>query len=284
MTKKAKKAKEIKEVKKAKEAMKPVHQNQFLQDAAKHVKSLSKPLEEKTNIKLCSYNVGYDSNKAFYLPADLEFAEFRSKLDLPLPGTFLGAGVYFWDDILDQKHLKLFKEQLGVSHGMWLIKKHKGYREVFVFCTNEASMGNSYFANNLNVLENYSYYFKSNAQELIKKAQKEAFYLPENLVSLSKEVDMHVKLDLVTAFPAKKLMLDNQNKVYLTEREKLCFIYFLLGKTAKEIAELLQSSTKTVETHMRNVRLKLNCKNRGELLKKAWEMGILYSPFISEVD
>lgn len=269
----------------AKKNMKPVNQNEFLKEAAQHVKSLSKPLEEKAKIKFCSYNVGYDNNRGFFLPSDLEFADFRSKLDLPLPGTFLGAGAYFWEDIIDPVYLKMFKEKLGTSHGMWLIKKHKGYREVFVFSLDETSLGNSHFVNNLNLLENYAYYFKSNSQKLIKHAQqKEMMDIPEKLVSHATELDMHVKLDLTTAFPVKKLMLDSQNKVYLTERERLCFIYFLLGKTAKEIADLLQSSPKTIETHMRNVKIKLNCNNRGELLKKAWEMGILSSPFISEVD
>ncbi|MCX7549413.1 response regulator [Xanthomarina sp. F2636L] len=52
----------------------------------------------------------------------------------------------------------------------------------------------------------------------------------------------------------------------LTSREKEILIVLSSGKLSKEIAELLNISTNTVEQHKKNIRKKLNLKTVGELI------------------
>ncbi len=61
----------------------------------------------------------------------------------------------------------------------------------------------------------------------------------------------------------------------LTKTEKLCLHYVAQGKTAKEIAEKLYKSVRTIESHLDNARNKLECSNRSELIAKAITEGII---------
>ncbi len=61
----------------------------------------------------------------------------------------------------------------------------------------------------------------------------------------------------------------------LTKTEKLCLHYVAQGKTAKEIAEKLYKSVRTIESHLDNARSKLECSNRSELIAKAITEGII---------
>lgn len=51
-----------------------------------------------------------------------------------------------------------------------------------------------------------------------------------------------------------------------TKRELQCINRFLEGMTTKEIAKTLEISTRTVESHLVNIKLKSNCKNRTKLI------------------
>ena len=60
--------------------------------------------------------------------------------------------------------------------------------------------------------------------------------------------------------------ISKQKNVELTERQLQCAEYLLQGKTAREMAELLGLSRRTVEYYLCNVKSKLECKNKAELI------------------
>src|SRR3989338_8040869 len=53
--------------------------------------------------------------------------------------------------------------------------------------------------------------------------------------------------------------------LYLTVREYECVDYLIRGKTAEEIAIILNISKRTVETHVQNIKRKMNCYNQFRL-------------------
>ena len=55
------------------------------------------------------------------------------------------------------------------------------------------------------------------------------------------------------------------SSIGLTERESQCLYYFLHGKSAKEIAQLLFISNKTVESHIEKVKTKIGVSKKAEL-------------------
>jgi len=74
--------------------------------------------------------------------------------------------------------------------------------------------------------------------------------------------DMLGLLKQISAAPIKTL-------IELSEREKSCLRYLLEGKTAKETAILLHLSHRTIEYYFENLKDKLNCMTKRELLKIA---------------
>lgn len=56
--------------------------------------------------------------------------------------------------------------------------------------------------------------------------------------------------------------------IYLTKRQKEIVSHMIRGKTAKEIANLLNLSSRTVEHHIENIKLKTDSDSRSELIDK----------------
>lgn len=67
--------------------------------------------------------------------------------------------------------------------------------------------------------------------------------------------------------------------IYLTSREAECVVCLLRGKTFNEAARMLKLSPRTIEFYVKNMKIKLNCKSRSELIEK-----ILNSEFVQHVD
>jgi len=64
---------------------------------------------------------------------------------------------------------------------------------------------------------------------------------------------------------------------YLTHQEIKVYRIILLGYSAKEGGELLNISSKTIEFHTEQLRKKLSCHNKGELLRKAHQYGFSHT-------
>jgi len=64
--------------------------------------------------------------------------------------------------------------------------------------------------------------------------------------------------------------------VCLTARESQCALYLLKGKTYADIAELLGLSPRTIEFYVNNMKMKLHCKSKSELI------GVLFETVIGE--
>jgi DNA-binding CsgD family transcriptional regulator len=61
----------------------------------------------------------------------------------------------------------------------------------------------------------------------------------------------------------------------LSKKESMCLFYVLRGKTNKEIAEILHLSSRTVEGKMTEIKAKMQCDSRNQLVEKAIQNGFL---------
>lgn len=75
--------------------------------------------------------------------------------------------------------------------------------------------------------------------------------------------------------PFQYTIADCVNQFKITRREFNCLFYLMRGKTAKEIALLLHISKRTVEAHINNIKLKMTCRTKSELISKAFDEGFL---------
>jgi DNA-binding NarL/FixJ family response regulator len=71
-------------------------------------------------------------------------------------------------------------------------------------------------------------------------------------------------------------IINSENKLNITSRERQVFKFLSKGYSAKMIAESLNISENTVITHRKNLIHKLNVKNSAELIKKGFELSLNY--------
>ncbi len=69
----------------------------------------------------------------------------------------------------------------------------------------------------------------------------------------------------------------NYPNVYFTKRECQCMLLLLKGKTMKEAGVMLNLSARTVEYYVKNMKFKLECRTKSELIG-----AVLDSDFIKE--
>ena len=68
----------------------------------------------------------------------------------------------------------------------------------------------------------------------------------------------------------------NDDVVWLSNREKEILEHIANGHTTKEIADIICRDTETVRTFRRNLLIKLNAKNTAEVVKKGYEMKLIW--------
>ena len=69
------------------------------------------------------------------------------------------------------------------------------------------------------------------------------------------------------------------NDIYFTRREAECMAQLLKGKSIRSTAKILKLSIRTVEFYVNNMRKKLSCHTKFELIDL-----VMHSDFLSNID
>lgn len=141
------------------------------------------------------------------------------------------------------------KEMLGVEYGITIIKHENDGVSFYNIGskTSDSSAINKY-VNSLDQYENFILDFQEKASSITRKAKNLKLNVNTNQNVSDKRKDGHYFGDL-----------------YLTNREIECVNYLSRGKTAEEMAIILNISKRTVETHISNIKNKMNCFNQFRL-------------------
>lgn len=73
---------------------------------------------------------------------------------------------------------------------------------------------------------------------------------------------------------ASYLIEAGYNKDFSQKENEILF-FLARGKTSSDIAKILCRSKRTIETHIENIKFKLKCKKKSDLIEKAIELGYL---------
>lgn len=82
--------------------------------------------------------------------------------------------------------------------------------------------------------------------------------------------------DLVHTNIQSYLDEEAEKYVYLTRRESECLFYLARGYSSREIGEMLDLSSRTIESYLNNVKAKLSCTRRSELCSFAIDSGLVH--------
>jgi DNA-binding NarL/FixJ family response regulator len=104
---------------------------------------------------------------------------------------------------------------------------------------------------------------------ILKNAESEEMFLGIETVSKG-EVFLCDEIDIL--LKAKT----NNDVIWLSDRESEILKYVADGYTTKEIADLIFRDSETVKFFRKNLLIKLNARNVAELIKKAYEMKLIW--------
>ena len=66
-----------------------------------------------------------------------------------------------------------------------------------------------------------------------------------------------------------------QKAIHLTDQQLECLFHLVKGKTIKKIAVAMNLSHRTVEHYLENVKAKLGCKTREDLIEYALKLAFV---------
>ena len=248
-----------------------------------YLKQICQPLEH-LHIHLFTYLKNFHdgsqiniSTQASWVADYYQLGLYKSSLFEADP-TRYATGFKSWP--LDSS-LQVFqhgREHYDSYYGLTFCQKVHDGCEFYFFSTSSKHYGLlDHFLNNLDLFENFVHYFKDRAMPLLKECSAHRIIIPEHFQqiiepSITAEVmiptlNRHAFCQALQSRhdPLAKWLNDYEP---LTKKERDCLNLLLEMPTASEIAERLALSKRTVETHLENIKQKLQCKSKVDLIKQ----------------
>lgn len=182
------------------------------------------------------------------------------------------AGYYLWQTLPGQDVFNEARFHFDIDHGITVVHQladsieftHLAARRSDYHITNN-------YLNNMNLINQFILSFRDQAKDLIAIAQ--ANMLPSREILRLENSSHDGILEKFTKcnktehsiYGKKKMLSANYQNIHLTCREVECIELLKKGKTALDISLILNISKRTVESHIENIRKKLNCYNNFQL-------------------
>jgi LuxR family transcriptional regulator, quorum-sensing system regulator SolR len=244
------------------------------------VKEICSPLEKYFSITYFNYVKLFKNSSRFVLTSGPEFTQ-RYYVDESLYSTaavlnmeqLKAPSVHLFCEFQDQPSYIVSRNEFNIDNGITIIQPSPCGKEteLFYFATKRENYRNIYLYNtNLDVFNRFIVYFKEKAHNLIKRAERERFYItvpPADKILFENEKYNRTKFYMETNVNKLHLNLDSK-KITLSKREIDCFRLSLQNNTAKEIARILKLSPRTIESYLDNLKIKTNCQTKNELIYK----------------
>ncbi len=211
-----------------------------------------------SHVRSLDYYLTYKIHDAFYDGWDI---------DQYYDGYFVEASLK--RNIIAQEYNTYLEKKFGLNNVFFICKRKDTYTDFYILTTNERAGLNFYF-NNLVFLEKITHLF---ARRLENEKKEKDFYkykINECKVKyspFSNEPDFsHFDIIQKWKFQANEA-INHHPLNALTPREIDCVKLLLKGYTAKEIGRYFGISSRTVETHCKNIKAKLHVRSKKEIIQ-----------------
>jgi DNA-binding CsgD family transcriptional regulator len=245
-------------------------------EMANDIDDICKPLRQ-FGVHLYSYRKTFRDGSRINVSNNANWLEDYFRLELYKSSLFesdidcYSSGFSVWPQ---ESNLPIFvhgRTYYNSDNGITLILKDKDYCEYFIFGADpHKKQMIDFYINNLELIRSFTEYFHEQSNDLLKKATNNLIRLNPIVKEPSQIQQIYNKIDSVSIkqlFPKKKRT--NQpisQSIQLSPRELSCIQYLLKGKTAKEIANHLNLSYRTIEYYLEIIRSKTGCRNKYELI------------------
>lgn len=183
-----------------------------------------------------------------------------------------------WDNIEtigQDKLMTAAREEYNIAHGFTIIANYKDYVEYHYFGTSKENKAiNNYYINHLNELNAFILYFKEQARDIIRAAEKQYITIDNPKFWMKGTTSEREAVFDKSAFSLTRYYLNGPFKsTYLTSREAECLTCLCDGLKAKEVGLVLGLSYRTIQKHIESIKQKLNCSVKKSLILRANQAG-----------
>jgi len=190
------------------------------------------------------------------------------------------AGFSVWFGEYDLEVYKHGRNYYNTAHCISIAEPCLDGCEHFLFsAAPEYQAAIQFLSNNIDILYRFILYLKDKGGPIFKAAYKRRLLIKNSqegkVTNPFMDSDFHqemlaAKKDFFKSTSIHRYVFESgeDNGIKLTHREINCIVYLLQNKTAAETAILMNISRRTVESYLDNIKLKLNCNTKIELIQK----------------
>lgn len=186
-----------------------------------------------------------------------------------------------------QEVFKFFKQSINLGSVLNMVDLFPRQYECFSFgFTLDQERATNYFINHREEFENFTHYFRDKGAHLIAEAESQKISIPThqlpNFRGLEKNPpEIHQQIvggglgleKIQKGIKNALLEMDHVSQrnnplpMPISLREFECIRFMLTGLTAKEMGEEMSISKRTVENHLENIKRKLGCRKKSEIIQ-----------------
>lgn len=169
----------------------------------------------------------------------------------------------------------------NVHHRLFIVFKYTHYLEMFEFgIDNVVKNVFEFFLNHVKKLERFCVYFRETGSELINYVNHSKVLFdydaePKLFTELARYNEITDDKFYKSIEPKKIRVQGKVGEKTITKREFECLLWCIKDKTAKQIARILSLSPRTVEEYLGNLKNKLGCRSKYELIEIASKNSII---------
>jgi DNA-binding CsgD family transcriptional regulator len=247
------------------------------------IKQLCQPLDEHFGLTSFVYRKSYNDGTEINISNQPEWVKYvYSNAYLFQESAFdkhpdyYESGVVLWSQLKGHvilEHARLF----DIDHGVTIMKKVADGVELCYFGTKQDRPEVvARYINNIDLLDRFILYFKEQASDIIKKADKNRLVIP-NKFELTKTHADDLKAtqpdlsrdDFLKATQLHEFHFNGKCAgITFSATEIKIIEYLLKGMTSEEIGKAIFRSSRTVEDYLGKLREKLNVKTKSQLIQK----------------
>lgn len=254
------------------------------------VSSICKDFLKRHHLAAFEFAKVYNNGECFILYSDSEIASHVIKEELHItahvPEDLIQRSSFWYvcpEDAVYTRSIAKLRDKTGASSFVDYIRKGNGYYEMFSFISaKDMPQATNQFLDLKEEMEQFSVEFKDYGKCLIKNADQDRFVIPLKMRPNFKGFSSRQNTIENSALIGKKIksihhdlkkLNSSLNTRRLSQRELECVSYLFLAHTAKATAEALGLSVRTVEGHLDNVKSKLSCRKKSEIISKVIAVG-----------
>lgn len=258
------------------------------------LKKTAAPLQECFGIDGFAYSLITPKGKFYQICNQPTLSEFyfsnkfyKSNPLIHHPASYC-TSTFFLSDLEDgtfKAHQQIMEKEFGCGEErvLAMYKKQGQNGQLFLFfTTNKNFTAIPNFLSNLPLLDKFCFYFLSEWRNDFKKLDRFALNIPEilgqnqfrcNPITNSYSAESKIKRKFLHKLGIVSHLEEPMPQ--LSTREHECLVLLLEGKTAKQMAQSLTLSARTVEHYIDNIKNKFGCLTKSELFTRVSDLRLL---------